>query len=400
MLKDYIRKKIRIYQRLNNLPPWFGRKRQVEIIRRTCLIFLSLFLILSCIFNNQITNFLNNIYFNDKTIISAKSKIHFIDVKQGDCTFVELPMGEKIFIDTGREECYCKISRYLERLNIKKGDVIDFVILTHSDSDHSGGFCKILKDYQVKNVFIPRINSTFDCENGNENVNWKTDDSQSWRKIKEEIYNENCNVYYNFRDYSINGINFYIDFFSPLEEIYDDENDYSPFFILKIFDTKIMFTGDNSTNNERSFLDCYSNQIDQNFFDVDILHVAHHGSKSSTSLDFLSALSPEIAVISCGENNGYGHPTNEVINSLIDEEIQIFRTDTMGSILFAVNENGFESKINFENIPFDKMICEWYMIVFLIIIFLGYIEKKYYDEELVPKILLLYRCRKTDGVFF
>jgi len=101
-----------------------------------------------------------------------------------------------------------------------------------------------------------------------------------------------------------------------------------------------MFTGDSSVASEEDFLNAYPTEIASGKFDVEVLKVGHHGSDTSTSEEFLDVIKPEEAVISCGKDNKYGHPHDEVVNRLNENNVNIRRTDTDGSILFYVNEIG------------------------------------------------------------
>ena len=110
--------------------------------------------------------------------------------------------------------------------------------------------------------------------------------------------------------------------------------------ILSYKEIDFMFTGDASLECEEDFLEEYKTEANAGKFDVEVLKVGHHGSDTSTSQEFLNAIKPEEAVISCGVDNKYGHPHDEVIERLNNAGTNIRRIDESGTILFYVNEMG------------------------------------------------------------
>ena len=117
---------------------------------------------------------------------------------------------------------------------------------------------------------------------------------------------------------------------------YDNENDNSAVLYLKINDVKFLFMGDAGVNVESNLIHKY------NLPNIDILKVGHHGSKTSTSTEFINKIKPKYAIISVGKNNMYGHPNREVLNNL--EKQIVYRTDEMGSISFRINNKNLEIK--------------------------------------------------------
>jgi len=115
---------------------------------------------------------------------------------------------------------------------------------------------------------------------------------------------------------------------------YDNENDNSNVIYTELNDYKFMFMGDASTTTEKEILDKY------NLPNVDVLKVGHHGSKTSSSREFIDEINPEYSIISVGKNNRYGHQNKEVLNNL--EKSKIYRTDQNGSIMFKIKNNKLE----------------------------------------------------------
>ena len=120
------------------------------IIRISVFISICIILLCSLFFSNFFEKYINHLYFNfNNDISSSQCKVHFINVGQGDCTFVQLPDGKNLMIDTGPENSLDNVERYLNVLGIKHKDKIDYLILTHTDSDHIGNACKIIKNYNI-----------------------------------------------------------------------------------------------------------------------------------------------------------------------------------------------------------------------------------------------------------
>ena len=113
--------------------------------------------------------------------------------------------------------------------------------------------------------------------------------------------------------------------------IYDNENDNSSVIYLNYNNYKFLFMGDAGINREKDILENY------NIKDIDVLKVGHHGSKTSSSVDFINRINPKYSIISVGKNNRYGHPNDSVLETLKDSKI--YRTDQDGSIIFKIKNN-------------------------------------------------------------
>ena len=115
------------------------------------------------------------------------------------------------------------------------------------------------------------------------------------------------------------------------DKIYDNENDNSNVIYTELNGYKFMFMGDASVTTEKEIMNIY------NLADIDVLKVGHHGSKTSSSKEFIDEIKPKYSIISVGKNNRYGHPNKEVLNNL--ENSKIYRTDQDGSITFKIKDN-------------------------------------------------------------
>ena len=281
--------------------------------------------------------------------------VYYLDVGQGDCTFIEFEDGKTMLIDSGTSESANQLINILvNKIYQGKKLVIDYVLLTHSDLDHSGGMLDVMNVFSVNYVFRPRI---YDCyendyldKSRDENVSSKTLDINDlyYHILIESFYNEkNCTVYFTDKDvcnefFETREENF--KFYFPYSDFYSSTtNDYSPIFTINYKNKAFMFTGDTNIEIEREVVSNYD--LEQ----VDFLKVAHHGSKYGTSEELLSETTPKNSIISVGANS-YGHPTWQVLNRLAMNNCNIFRTDKLGSIIVNVNDDNLSIK----NVKFDK----------------------------------------------
>ena len=258
-----------------------------------------LFLFLVLIFNKYSYLFDNNAY------------IYFFDVGQGDSSLiVSSKHKEVILIDTGGlfDNYYPieNIINFLKSIGITK---INYLILTHGDYDHMGYSSYLINNYKVKNVIFN--NGTFN--------------DLELELI--DILNKKNITYYQSLEY-LNIANSKLYFLN--KEIYNNENDNSSVLYLKLSNYKFLFMGDASIDVENKLIKTYS------LNDIDVLKVGHHGSKTSSSKNFINYINPKYSIISVGKNNLFGHPNKEVLKIL--EQSEIFRTDKNGSIEFKITK--------------------------------------------------------------
>lgn len=344
-------------------------KREI-IIKSIVFVCICTCFLLSLFFADNIEKRINHIYFDfNFGVVSSTCKIHYIDVGQGDCTFIELPDNKSILIDTGASFSGEKIKKYLKAIGKDKNCVIDYLILTHTDSDHIGNAKMILDTYQVKNVYMPKVYSNFEVKNNLCVSDYNINTSLLWEETCLSIYNEVglSNRFYSFMGSVIESdeAGYSLVFYSPFEDKITEANNYSPIMVLSYGNSKFMFVGDIESSVEEEFLSYYNSVL--NNFDVDVLKVSHHGSKNSTTNEFLQAVKPEYAVISCGNNNSYAHPNNETIDRLINNNCKILRTDTTSSIVFGVNSQNFVYQTSYDFIS-SYHFCWWYVVVSAIVI--------------------------------
>lgn len=245
-------------------------------------------------------------------------RVHYIDVGQGDCIFVELTGGKNMLIDAGNPENGSDIADYIRKLGVGK---IDFVIGTHPHSDHIGGLSKVIYNFDIGNIYMPAVSHNTDLFYNLLKTIEDKGKSVEPAKSGKIIY------------LSDDGIK--IEILAPKVDKYDNMNNYSVVVKLTYLETSFLFTGDIEKQVENSLL--------KDNIDCDVLKVPHHGSSTSSTKKFIKAVSPEYAVISCGKDNDYGHPHTETILNLTNTNI--LRTDELGTVV--ITSDGY--KINVEN---------------------------------------------------
>lgn len=232
--------------------------------------------------------------------------VHFLDVGQGNAILVQSG-GQNLLYDGGDQSHADQVVSYLQQQNVQ---IIDYMISSHYDEDHLGGLVECLNDFEVDNVLGPD-------------------------------YVHTSNLFDTFMNTATaNGI---IVKYPPVGDTFDfgtgsftvlapngisqNSNDNSLVIKLENGSNSFIFTGDAEETSEQDMISTGMN------LDCDVLSVAHHGSASSSTWDFLEATSPSYAVISCGVNNKYNHPSADTMGRLADMGIPVFRTDKQGTIV-------------------------------------------------------------------
>lgn len=239
--------------------------------------------------------------------------VHFIDVGQGDCTLVTSKFGT-ILVDSGENEYKDEVCDYISNLGIKK---IDYLIATHPHSDHIGCMYAVVDNFEIGKFYMSDID----------------DDDTPTSKTYELLLNL---LDKNHVDSSFMG---YGDSFSlgeitcktvaPVKTIVGNLNSMSIVLKVEYKSFSVLLTGDAETDEEKTIL---AKKAD---ISADILKVGHHGSRTSSSMAFLKAVSPQYAVISCGKDNKYSHPHKETINKLNRLNIPYVRTDEKSTMIFS-----------------------------------------------------------------
>lgn len=271
--------------------------------------------------DSEIIDFIEDIKENVKNISSAIEKndmeqpdetetaagtmeVHFLDVGQGDSTLI-ICDGEAMLIDTSTYDKGTAIQNYLQKRDIQ---TLDALVLTHPDADHIGSAATIVEKFEIEDLFM----SYYEKDNKTysnlldaieyKRYTWKTPDvGETYTLGSAEIT-----------------------FIAPQKE-YEDPNNASIAFTVEHGENVFLFTGDAE---EEAEFDMLGEKLK-----ADVYHVGHHGSKTSSSYLFMAAVAPTYAVISCGEDNEYGHPHAQTLNTLRTMGVKVFRTDEQGGII-------------------------------------------------------------------
>ena len=230
--------------------------------------------------------------------------LHMLDVGQGDSTVIRVN-GKTILIDTGERSAYKDLQEQLEFFNIKK---IDTLFISHMDTDHMGNAADIIRDYQVKKIYVPARKGS----------------SSEYTNFENYCINHGINPTVVCTDDTVKlGYKCTAEIF--MADYGETANDSSIVMMLRYYDNSILFTGDMPAAG-------LNYVIQSNDVKADVLKVSHHGSDASNPILFLKKVSPAIAMISVGSNNSYGHPDSNVLKRLEMFSGQVFRTDMDGTI--------------------------------------------------------------------
>lgn len=251
---------------------------------------------------------------------SPVGSVTMLDIGQGDAFVLELPYRKGVFfIDIGTplsfpdfeasNKAYEQVIKpYLYGQGISK---IDSVFISHKHLDHYGSLPYALEDFSIDEIIVSPL---FEIEEADEGL-WENQSSIYRMKFNESIERKGQ----------------LFQALSPQKD-YKDENENSLVLLTKIGGKNWLFTGDMYKQEERDILNAYSDM------DVDVLKVGHHGSNTSTEPSFIESIKADYALISAGKNNMYGHPAEEVLQTLSDEKIKVYRTDEDGAVQFFFTE--------------------------------------------------------------
>ena len=231
--------------------------------------------------------------------------VYFIDVGQGDSALIITKNNKSILIDTGGKVgsnyslMKSNVIPFFKSIGIRK---LDYLFITHGDYDHAGYGIDLVNNFNVKNRFTNK---------GKYNLLEK--------KLNIKSFNNSYIKIDNVEIYSLNS------------KHYNNENSDSLVLLVIIDNYKLLFMGDASINTEKDIMNNYD------IGDVFILKVGHHGSKTSSSEEFINSVNPKYSIISVGKNNKFGHPNKEVLDNLSNSKI--YRTDIDGSIMFKIKKD-------------------------------------------------------------
>ncbi len=291
----------------------FFKKTKKSIKKRRVVIFLVI-AVLSAVF----------MFVWASTRYPKNLEVVFFDIGQGDGYLIRTPGGQNILVDGGPTDA---IVRKLENYLPITERTIDLVVLTHPHADHVSGLAEVFERYDIKRVLFSdaeydtdtyfEFRNMVDIENGiyldeataSLSYTFETDDEPVFLEIK----------------YPTNRIGAYSD---------DEANNSSIVMKLKYYETVFLLTGDIEKEAESDLINI---NVD---LSADVLKVGHHGSDTSSSEEFIKAVSPEYAVIQVGEGNPYGHPSVRTLKRLERSGAKVLRNDELGDIVFEVGKDG------------------------------------------------------------
>lgn len=345
--------------------------KKIRIKNNIKLAVLSVFIVLlgvSCIFNSQMTTLYQTFFENNMNLISLDNKlsVHFVDVGEGDGIVIRFPNDKVAVIDCAPISKSTQFSNYIKEkvLSTLHTTTIDYLILTHSDADHIGGAPRLLEQYEVQNIYRPQIYAPSETEYSGLTVT--TDIYQTTIDAIYDEVAEGANMYFSQQGIELTIGDAVLNFYAPTKQ-YSSINPFSPIIKLSYNDFSFVFTGDATIEAEEDCMELYTTELD-----ADVLKVGHHGSETSTSLEFLQQVTPEYAIISVGQNS-YGHPSQVVLNNLSNADVEqskIFRTDISGNVLFAISSHTSILTGDYKNIIYIQW---WQFSLLCVLICLGLI---------------------------
>lgn len=265
---------------------------------------------------NQNNNQNQNDYINTNNDLL---KVHYLDVGQGDSIFVELPNNETMLIDAAESYQSENIINYLKNLNYQK---IDYVIGTHPHTDHIGGLKNIINTFEIGKIYMPKVVST----------------TKTYESLLMAIKDKNLKINTAKAGTSIIDTDaLKINILAPNNSIYTELNNYSVVTKITYGTTKFLFMGDAEKLSE--------NEIKENVT-ADIIKIGHHGSNTSSSIDFIKKVNAKYGIISVGLNNKYNLPKEETITNWENSGTKIYLTSTNGTI--RASSDGTNIKIESE----------------------------------------------------
>lgn len=360
-------------------------KTRIVIFLILCVV-LAVTLPFSAFFEEKIDAYLTKDIGEYATAIESDLVVHVIDVGSADCIAIELPDGKKMLIDAGvdmyvdKDKYSSQAIEYIKQtiFDGAENGIFDYFILTHQDADHCNNAVPIFDAFQFKTVYRPSMFYNKEKEptaqqsamiekeiQRAKDEGYIASSVTSFDEVKDtlgfsstniyfnfltSIYNEtyedagetkNCEVKYNFTGSETNTneisnleLGYSIKFYSPNELKYSSANNYSPVIFLSYKDKDICLTGDAEKEVEKYLVDNY------NLPQVDVLKVGHHGSETSSTLDFLNEISPTYAFISVGPKDRHENPDAGTLERLKNSGIidgNILTTKDNGALIFAVD---------------------------------------------------------------
>lgn len=283
--------------------------------------------------------------------------VHYLDVAQGDCIFINFPDGKNFLIDTGESNNVNEntIKSFLSAYSITK---IDNLLLTHPHLDHIGNAEFILQNYQVEKVYLPYVAQAL------------LPQFEKFSKILSILEQKQIAHQISTYDVAVKGEDYFLAFLSPEHtdianglysqfnlSLMPEErqiNNLSPIVYLECLGKRFVFTGDALSENQNLVVDLYNAGFYNFIFDkynkvidlnnIDYLKLAHHGAENGAVTNFLKLTKPKNVIVSVGANNFNGHPSTETFEKLdnLVGEYNLYRTDLNGNITIYLEDGNFK----------------------------------------------------------
>lgn len=289
--------------------------KKYKMSKKTVIIFVIVLLLIAWAVRDMMINMESP---KEPFIPSGTYSVEYIDVGQADCIYIT-NQEETMLIDAGNNEDGELVCDYLENKGVK---TIDYLIGTHPHEDHIGGLDNVIDTFEIENIYMPDVSAdTKTYDDVLDSAKSKNMDIES-PKVgdKWELGNAKCEV-----------------LSSSTAEDKSNLNEWSIVIYMQIGEVTFMFTGDCESGTEKNILDLHKD-IDTTYYKV-----AHHGSSTSNTKEFLKEVNPQTSIISSGKDNSYGHPHKEVLKEL-EKYGDVYRTDKDGTVI--VTTNGESSEIS------------------------------------------------------
>lgn len=272
--------------------------------------FCTLFLFLICFSGCALQTETQSDVSHDSGILS----VYVQDVGNADSIFILLPDGKSMLIDGGEAESAEQVLSLIQSTGTNK---IDYLVATHPHKDHIGGLPFILQNMEVGEVYMPNAVHT----------------TKTFERFLNAIEERNVPVHQAKAGVSLcAGEGYSAKFLAPVQESYEDLNNYSAVVRLEYGEKVFLFMGDAEKQVEEELAELCAADLQ-----ADVLKVGHHGSNTSSKKAFLECVMPEIAVISADKENDYGHPSEKVLQRLSDVGANILRTDISGTVVLKTD---------------------------------------------------------------